>query len=91
MNTTHPDLTVTWDVSTYGAASALVDASRVAHTVVVGARGVGATRGALLGSVSTQVASHCALPRGRDPREARPAPDGGRPGGRRRATARRCR
>ena len=62
VNTTHPDLTVTWDVSTYGAASALVDASRVAHTVVVGARGVGATRGALLGSVSTQVASHAHCP-----------------------------
>lgn len=62
VNTTHPDLTVTWDVSTYGAASALVDASKVAHTVVVGARGVGATRSALLGSVSTQVASHSRCP-----------------------------
>src|SRR5690349_20277999 len=62
VNTTHPDLAVTWDVSTYGAASALVDASQVAHTVVVGARGVGTTRGALLGSVSTQVASHAHCP-----------------------------
>jgi nucleotide-binding universal stress UspA family protein len=62
VSTTHPELTVTWDVSTYGAASALVDASRVAHTVVVGARGFGAARGALLGSVSTQVASHSRCP-----------------------------
>ena len=62
VNATHPDLTVTWDVSSYGAASALVDASKVAHTVVVGSRGVGATRGALLGSVSTQVASHSRCP-----------------------------
>jgi nucleotide-binding universal stress UspA family protein len=62
VQTTHPDLPVTWEVSTYGAASALVDASRTSHTVVVGARGVSAARGVLLGSVSTQVAAHSHCP-----------------------------
>jgi nucleotide-binding universal stress UspA family protein len=58
----HPDLSVTWEVSTYGAASALVDASRSARTVVVGARGISTARGALMGSVSTQVAAHAHCP-----------------------------
>jgi len=62
VQTTHPDLPVTWEVSTYGAASALVDASQTSHTVVVGARGISAARGVLLGSVSTQVAAHSHCP-----------------------------
>jgi len=62
VRTTHPDLSVTREVSTAGAASALVDASRTSHTVAVGARGVSAARGVLLGSVSTQVAAHSHCP-----------------------------
>src|SRR3954462_8921832 len=62
VQTTHPDLPVTWEVSTYGAASALVDASQTSYTVVVGARGVSAARGVLLGSVSAQVAAHSHCP-----------------------------
>ncbi len=62
VTTTHPDLPVTWEVSTYGAAPALVEASRTSHTVVVGARGVSAARGVVLGSVSTQVAAHSHCP-----------------------------
>ena len=40
VNTTHPDLTVTWDVSTYGAASAPVGGPGIAHTVAIGAGGM---------------------------------------------------
>ena len=83
VNTTHPELTVTWDVSTYGAAPALVDASRVRpHRRGRRPRGRRDPRGtAGLGLDPGGVAR--ALPRGRHPRE--PAqPQGGRPGGRRR-------
>jgi Universal stress protein UspA and related nucleotide-binding proteins len=58
----NPELVVTWDQSTYGPASALVDASDTADTVVVGARGMSRGMGVLMGSVSIQVAAHADCP-----------------------------
>jgi nucleotide-binding universal stress UspA family protein len=57
-----PDLDITWDQPTCGPAAALVSASETADTLVVGAQGMGATRGPLMGSVSTQVAEHAHCP-----------------------------
>lgn len=51
----HPDLEVTVEVPTDRAASALVEASRGASVVVVGARGLGGFVGLLLGSTSRTV------------------------------------
>ena len=58
----NPDLTITWAESAYGPAPTLVVASETASTVVVGARGLSAVRGALVGSVSLQVATHAHCP-----------------------------
>jgi len=58
----NPDLTITWAESAYGPAPALVVASEKASTVVVGARGLSAVRGVLVGSVSMQVATHAHCP-----------------------------
>ena len=58
----NPALAVTWDQPAYGPASALVDASDTADTVVVGARGMSRGMGALMGSVSMQVAAHAHCP-----------------------------
>jgi nucleotide-binding universal stress UspA family protein len=44
------------------AARALLDSAKDADLVVVGSRGVGGFEGLLLGSVSSQVASHAACP-----------------------------
>jgi nucleotide-binding universal stress UspA family protein len=57
-----PKLVITWDESTYGPAPTLVGASKAADTVVVGARGMSAARGVLMGSVSVQVAAHARCP-----------------------------
>ena len=79
----HPDLSVTWDVSTYGAASALVDASKVRpHRRGRCPRGQRGPRGAL-GSVSTQVAAHSHCP-AVVIHDSQPTPAQDAPGGRRR-------
>ncbi|HET7304621.1 MAG TPA: universal stress protein [Segeticoccus sp.] len=57
-----PDVDVTSEASTDNAAPALVRESERAHSLVLGARGHGAVRGALLGSVSSQVTAHARCP-----------------------------
>ncbi|PFG39556.1 nucleotide-binding universal stress UspA family protein [Georgenia soli] len=54
----HPGLEVTGQVTVSQPAVALVEASRSAAVVVVGARGLGRFTGPLLGSVSQKVAAH---------------------------------
>ncbi len=58
----NPELVITWDESAYGPAPTLVQASKTAATVVVGARGLSAVGGVLVGSVSLQVATHAHCP-----------------------------
>lgn len=58
----NPELPITWDEPDFGPAPALVLASKTAATVVVGARGLSAARGVLVGSISTQVATHAHCP-----------------------------
>lgn len=58
----NPDLVITAEDPASGPAPALIDASETADTVVVGARGVSAARGVLLGSVSMQVTAHALCP-----------------------------
>ncbi|MGO4340955.1 universal stress protein [Pedococcus sp. 2YAF34] len=58
----HPGLAVSTVTSTGSPGEALVDASKEAALVVVGARGLGAVRGMVLGSVSTHVAAHAHCP-----------------------------
>jgi nucleotide-binding universal stress UspA family protein len=57
-----PSVQVTAEADTGYPAHALVELSETADTVVLGARGRGALRGALLGSVSLQVATHARCP-----------------------------
>lgn len=57
-----PDLDITWEQLTCGPAAALVSASETADTLVVGAQGMSAARGPLMGSVSVQVAEHAHCP-----------------------------
>ena len=59
---TNPELVISWSEPVVGAAPALVGASETADTVVVGARGMSAARGLLMGSVSVQVAAHAQCP-----------------------------
>lgn len=62
VNTADPEVEVTSEFLLSFPAATLVEVSRIADTVVVGARGRGPVRGALLGSVSTQVAMHARCP-----------------------------
>jgi nucleotide-binding universal stress UspA family protein len=62
LRTIRPELTVATRQSPGGPAAALVDASQHAQLVVVGSRGHGGFAGLLLGSVSTQVATHARCP-----------------------------
>lgn len=57
----HPELTVTWSQPAESPVSALIDASTVAAEIVLGTKGSGAVRGAVLGSVAVRVstAAHC--------------------------------
>lgn len=57
-----PGLPVSTEYAGSGAAEALVRLSDRADTVVVGARGLGHLRGAVLGSVSAQVTTHARCP-----------------------------
>jgi nucleotide-binding universal stress UspA family protein len=57
-----PAVRVTAEAVTGDPAPALVELSGTADTIVLGARGRGAVRGALLGSVSLQVAMHARCP-----------------------------
>lgn len=58
----HPDLVITTTAEAGSPGEALVAASRTAGLVVVGARGLGAVRSILLGSVSIRVAAHAQCP-----------------------------
>ncbi len=57
-----PDVELSWSEPEHSAPSALVDASRVADTVVVGSRGIGAAHAAVTGAVSVQVAAEAECP-----------------------------
>ncbi len=57
-----PDLTVEYRVVHAGPAESLVEISRDARLLVVGARGLGGLAGMLLGSVSDQCVRHAACP-----------------------------
>lgn len=58
----HPDLVVHGHVRCGSGAATLVEASRSAALVVVGARGLGSVAGAVLGSVSMHVCAHASSP-----------------------------
>ncbi|NMN93938.1 universal stress protein [Antrihabitans stalactiti] len=58
----HPGLVVSWHVYPGTGADILVDLSKSASLIVVGATGRSRTRTSLLGSTATQVANHAACP-----------------------------
>ncbi|RNI19468.1 universal stress protein [Flexivirga caeni] len=64
----HPRLAISWSQPAGPPVPIFVEASEVADELVLGTRGVGAVRGAVLGSVATQVsaAAHCPVLIARD-------------------------
>ncbi|MCQ4083895.1 universal stress protein [Streptomyces sp. RB6PN25] len=58
----HPDLEVTSDLPSGSPAAVLLSESEHAHTVVLGAKGMGGFASLLLGSVAVQVVGHTACP-----------------------------
>lgn len=58
----HADLKVTCSQQMGSPVVALLDASRVAGEIVLGGRGTGAVRGAVLGSVTTRVSAEASCP-----------------------------
>jgi nucleotide-binding universal stress UspA family protein len=72
---TAPDIRVNRRQDRTRPATALVDASRHADTVVVGTRGLGTIRGALVGSTSMQLAAHAHCPVVVVPRDVRTSPE----------------
>jgi nucleotide-binding universal stress UspA family protein len=58
----YPDVDYTVHVTTDSPAQALIDRSRNATLVVIGSRGLGSVRGALVGSVSAHVLRHAHSP-----------------------------
>ncbi|WP_446666347.1 universal stress protein [Flexivirga sp. B27] len=58
----HPELPVTWSQPIDSPIPALVDASDIASEIVLGTRGLGAVRGAVLGSVTTEVSATANCP-----------------------------
>lgn len=58
----HPDLPVTCSLPTEAPIPALIQASAVASEIVLGTRGMGAVRGAVLGSVTTEVSAAAQCP-----------------------------
>jgi nucleotide-binding universal stress UspA family protein len=58
----YPDLEVTSDVQAASATEMLIEASRGAHTLVVGSRGSGGFADLVIGSTTLHVASHAACP-----------------------------
>ena len=72
----YPGLPVTQTVVAGGASAVLLDQSRFASLVVVGTRGHGGFTGLRAGSVSTQVATHAAIPVLVVPAEPAAIPDG---------------
>jgi len=77
------DSRVTFVTVPGSAVAALVEASRTAHTVVVGARGRGRTTSTVIGSVATQVVRHAQSPvvvvKASEAEGADARPTGGRP------------
>jgi len=58
----HPELSIESEVRSGSASAELIKESEHAEIVVIGSRGLGGFRGLLMGSVSTQVATHGVAP-----------------------------
>jgi nucleotide-binding universal stress UspA family protein len=72
----YPDVTVCRATPGSGPRTALIEASRHAQLIVVGARGRGSVTGLVLGSVSQAILHHAACPAAIVPHNRRPPADG---------------